>query len=84
MTSEIHSKLEKLLDSYLADLKSEADTIVRLAQYLNDSAASRAERAKLLEHLIRKPDLVDMADATEKSGPLPPNNAIRSKTPKPH
>ena len=45
MNQNIQDNLVKLLDAYLEDLKTEADTVTHIVHYINDSAAARAALA---------------------------------------
>ena len=49
MTQNIQDNLVKLLDAYLEDLKTEADTVTHIVNYINDSTAARAALAEQLE-----------------------------------
>lgn len=49
MTQHIQDNLVKLLDAYLEDLKTEADTVTHIVNYINDSTAARAALAEQLE-----------------------------------
>lgn len=49
MNKEIQDNLVQLLDAYLDDLKTEADTVTRIVNYINDSATARAVLAEQLE-----------------------------------
>ena len=49
MNQNIQDNLVKLLDSYLEDLKTEADTVTHIVNYINDSTAARAALAEQLE-----------------------------------
>ncbi len=49
MNQDIQDNLVKLLDAYLEDLKSEADTVTHIVNYINESSAARAALAEQLE-----------------------------------
>ncbi|MGI9480024.1 MAG: hypothetical protein ACR2PI_25205 [Hyphomicrobiaceae bacterium] len=49
MNQNIQDNLVKLLDAYLDDLKTEADTVTHIVNYINDSTAARAALAEQLE-----------------------------------
>lgn len=49
MNQNIQDNLVKLLDAYLEDLKTEADTVTHIVNYINDSTAARAALAEQLE-----------------------------------
>ena len=49
MNQNIQDNLVKLLDAYLEDLKTEADTVTYIVNYINDSTAARAALAEQLE-----------------------------------
>lgn len=49
MNQNIQDNLVKLLDSYLEDLKTEADTVTHIVNYINESTAARAALAEQLE-----------------------------------
>lgn len=49
MTQDIQENLVKLLDAYLEDLKTEADTVTHIVNYINESTAARAALAEQLE-----------------------------------
>jgi hypothetical protein len=49
MNHNIQDNLVKLLDAYLDDLKTEADTVTHIVNYINDSTAARAALAEQLE-----------------------------------
>ena len=49
MTQNIQDNLVKLLDAYLEDLKTEADTVTHIVNYINDSTTARAALAEQLE-----------------------------------
>ena len=49
MNHNIQDNLVKLLDAYLNDLKTEADTVTHIVNYINDSTAARAALAEQLE-----------------------------------
>lgn len=49
MNQNIQENLVKLLDAYLEDLKTEADTVTHIVNYINESTAARAALAEQLE-----------------------------------
>ena len=49
MNKQIQDNLVQLLDAYLDDLKSEADTVTHIVNYMNDSMTARAVLAEQLE-----------------------------------
>ena len=49
MNQNIQDNLVKLLDAYLEDLKTEADTVTHIVNYINDSTTARAALAEQLE-----------------------------------
>ena len=49
MNQNIQDNLVKLLDAYLEDLKTEADTVTHIVNYINESSAARAALAEQLE-----------------------------------
>jgi len=49
MNQDIQDNLVKLLDAYLEDLKTEADTVTHIVNYINESTAARAALAEQLE-----------------------------------
>jgi hypothetical protein len=49
MNLNISNTLTKLLDAYLGDLKTEADTVTHIVSYINESTAQRAALAEQLE-----------------------------------
>ena len=49
MNANIQNNLVKLLDAYLEDLKTEADTVTHIVNYINDSTTTRAALAEQLE-----------------------------------
>lgn len=55
MSDKINKILPELLDTYLEELKAEAETVAHIAKFLEKSTASRAE---LMEHLKSK--IVDL------------------------
>ncbi|MBU2533835.1 MAG: hypothetical protein KKB37_13930 [Alphaproteobacteria bacterium] len=65
MTQNIQDNLVKLLDAYLEDLKTEADTVTHIVNYINDSTAARAALAEQLEAYFwtrqKKPGASDLS-----------------------
>ena len=49
MNKNIQDNLVQLLDAYLDDLKTEADTVTHIVNYINDSTTARAVLAEQLE-----------------------------------
>ena len=49
MNANIQDNLAKLLDAYLEDIKTEADTVTHIANYIQDSTTARAALAEQLE-----------------------------------
>jgi len=76
MNQNIQDNLVKLLDAYLADLKSEADTVTHIVNYISDSSAARAALSEQLEAYFgtcekeKKPEPV-----VETALPSPPDSA---------
>ena len=53
MTETIHTIPNDLLETYLDDLRSEAETVAHIIKFLNDSMTARAGLAARLEEQLR-------------------------------
>lgn len=53
MTQTIHTIPNNLLETYLEDLRSEAETVAHIIKFLNDSMTARAGLAARLEEQLR-------------------------------
>ena len=53
MTQTIHTIPNDLLETYLEDLRSEAETVAHIIKFLNDSMTARAGLAARLEEQLR-------------------------------
>lgn len=77
MNQNIQDNLVKLLDAYLEDLKSEADTVTHIVNYINDSTAARAALAEQLESYFWTRD--NRAPASESVAPTRDTAQIQGK-----
>lgn len=73
MNQNIQDNLVKLLDAYLEDLKTEADTVTHIVNYINDSTAARAALSEQLESYFwtreNKPEAVTAETAAPARDP---------------
>ena len=53
MKQTIHTIPQTLLESYLDDLRTEAETVAHIVKFLNDSMTARAGLAARLEEALR-------------------------------
>ena len=77
MTKNIQDNLVKLLDAYLEDLKTEADTVTHIVNYINDSTAARAALAEQLESYFWTRE--NRSARAEPSAPARDTNQIQGK-----